>query len=73
MRLMAWVRRLLRPIPAEPPELQALYLPSSEDRRSLLDEAHSSIRHRETILRSMEARANVRGGVTRGDDDVDNH
>lgn len=66
---MRWIKRILRPEPDVPPPLMDLTLPAGEDRRALLDETHLNIRHRERVLRALEARARVRGGAYDHDHD----
>lgn len=63
MKLLQWIRQLLRPRGDEtPPPLQPLNIPPSSQRRKTLDEAHLNIRHREALLRALEAKATLRGG-----------
>lgn len=68
MSLLDWAKRIMRPITEEvPPPLEELLLPSAEERRSALENVSSTIRHRERVLRMLEAKANVRGGDFDGD------
>lgn len=67
-RLYQWLRGFAHPdsAPSPPPSP-----PMTDDtaRKRFLDDVHTDIRHRERVLRALEARANVRGGATPDDYD----
>jgi hypothetical protein len=68
---MDWLRHIIIPSPDEiPPPLSDLNMPHPDERQALLESTHSSIRHRERILRTLEAKAHVKGGHG-GEDYID--